>query len=282
LSKHTVGCVYVLSNKAMPGMVKVGMTTDLAEGRAERLRSPDVPFPFDVEFRALTSHPHEVEKRAHEYLETFRVAPDQEFFEVSPDMAVETLREVLLEVAGIDAWDADEPYHVRSGDRIALTVSAGDLFVVLALPGPTAGRAEPIDIWQAHGDGDLLELTGTRDAAAAAGSGDDDPGVVDPALGLDRDRRMPDGVVNGRERLVPGDRLLWLTPLAGGQICRIALFEMRDHCRVVSRTWDGKPGPDGRLLLLTTPTYEELPPGVTRTIQLVMRMAPPRSWAPRS
>lgn len=60
-------------------------------------------------------------------------------------MAIDTVREALLEAAGIDAWDADEPHYVRSGDRIALTASAGDLFVVLALPDPTSSRAESID-----------------------------------------------------------------------------------------------------------------------------------------
>ncbi|MBG0815572.1 GIY-YIG nuclease family protein [Planomonospora sp. ID82291] len=282
LSKYAIGFVYVLSNGAMPGIVKVGMTTDLAEDRAKQLHATGVPLPFDVEFRTLTSRPHEVEKYAHELLEPFRVSPNRKFFEVSPDMAIDTVRDALLEVAGIDAWDADEPHHVRSGDRIALTASAGDLFVVMALPHLTARRVEPIDFWQAHSDGDLLELMGTRDEEAVAGFSDGDPdGVVDPVPHLDRGRNSPNGVINGRERLVPGDRLLWLTPMAGGEVCKIAMFEMRDHCQAVSRTWDGKLDPDGHPLLLNTPTYEKPPPGVVRVTQLVMRMPPPRSWAPR-
>lgn len=31
--RYTIGFVYVLSNEAMPGIVKVGMTTKLAEDR---------------------------------------------------------------------------------------------------------------------------------------------------------------------------------------------------------------------------------------------------------
>ncbi|XVQ86425.1 GIY-YIG nuclease family protein [Microbispora siamensis] len=283
MSKHTVGFVYVLSNEAMPGIVKVGMTAKLAEDRARQLHATGVPLPFDVEFRALTSFPRKAEKRAHEFLEPFRVSRNREFFQVSPEIAIDAVRNALLEVAGIDAWDADEPHYVRSGDRIALTAAAGDLFVVLALPHVMAPRAEPVDFWQAHSDGDLLELMGTPDAEAIAGFSDDDPdGVVDPVPYLDRDGRVPNGVVNGRERLVAGDRLLWLTPLADGQVCKIALFEIRDHCQVVSRTWDRKLDPDGYPLLLNTPAYGELPPGMVRTVQLVMRMPPPRSWAPRS
>ncbi|GAA4092364.1 GIY-YIG nuclease family protein [Nonomuraea soli] len=282
MSTRTVGFVYVLSNESIPGIVKVGMTTKLAEDRARQLYATGVPLPFDVEFRALTSHPHEVEKRTHKFLKSFRVSPKREFFRVSPDLAIDAVRDALLNVASIDAWDADEPHHVRSGDRIALTASAGDLFVVLALPYLMAPRIEPVDFWQAHSDGDSLELMGPRDVEAVAGFSDDEPeGMADPVPYLDRKRRVPNGVINGRERLVPGNRLLWLRPLADSQFCKIALFEMLDHCQVVSRTWDKRVGPDGYPLLLNTPTYESLPPGVVRAVQLVMRLPLPRSSAPR-
>jgi T5orf172 domain len=59
---YTVGFVYVLSNEAMPGIVKVGMTTKLAEDRAKQLRGTGVPLPFHVEFRSATSHPHDLEE----------------------------------------------------------------------------------------------------------------------------------------------------------------------------------------------------------------------------
>ncbi len=102
---HTVGFVYVLSNKAMPGIVKVGMTTKLAEDRAKQLHTTGVPLPFDVEFRALTSRPHEVEQCAHKFLESFRISPKREYFQVSPDIAIDTVRDALLAAAGIDAWE---------------------------------------------------------------------------------------------------------------------------------------------------------------------------------
>jgi T5orf172 domain. len=282
LSRHTVGFVYVLSNEAMPGIVKVGMTTKLAEDRARQIFDTSAPLPFDVEFRALTSHPREVEKHAHKMLKPFRTHPKREFFRVSPDMAIDAVRNALLQVAGINAWDTDDPYYIRNGDRIALTASAGDIFVALALPHPMAPRTVPIDLWQAHSDGDLLELMGTKDVQAVAGLSDNDPeAVIDPVPYLDRERKVPNGAINGRERLVPGDRLLWLHPLAGGQSCKIALFEMRDYCQVVSRTWDRAVTPDGYPLLLNILTYESLPPGIVRVIQAAMRMPPPRSWAPR-
>jgi hypothetical protein len=63
---YTVGFVYVLSNPAMPGLVKVGRSTHLPEDRAKRLRSTGVPLSFAVEHRAVTSKPEAVERRAHE------------------------------------------------------------------------------------------------------------------------------------------------------------------------------------------------------------------------
>lgn len=61
MPKHTVGFVYVLSNKAIPEMVKIGMTDRLSENRAKELWRTGVPLPFKVEYRLLTSHPKKVE-----------------------------------------------------------------------------------------------------------------------------------------------------------------------------------------------------------------------------
>lgn len=61
MPKYTVGFTYVLSNAAMPGMVKVGWTGDLGEDRAKKLRTTGVPLPFTVEFVAETSFPEQVE-----------------------------------------------------------------------------------------------------------------------------------------------------------------------------------------------------------------------------
>ena len=47
---HSTGIVYVLSNRAMPGLVKIGMTTRKElDTRLKELYTTGVPIPFDVE-----------------------------------------------------------------------------------------------------------------------------------------------------------------------------------------------------------------------------------------
>lgn len=162
-------------------------------------------------------------------------------------------------------------------------MKAGDLFAILTYPAPMARYAHVTDFWHAHSDGDLLELMGTADPGHIAGFSDGDKGSdIDPVPYLDRTDKVPNGSVNGRERLVPGERLLWLRPIAHGESCKIAMFEIDDNCQVTSRTWDPKFNREGHPLLLNTPTYDDLPPCVVRLVQAARYMAPPRTWAPRT
>jgi hypothetical protein len=281
MESRTVGLTYVLSNPAMPGMVKVGGTTALAEDRAEELYPAAVPLPYAVEFEALTSFPREAGSRAHEMLGSRRVAKEREFFWVTPDLAIEALRDALLEVAGLAAWSSGRVHQVRDGDRVALTVQEGDMFVVLAYPSRAAESAVPLDLWQAHSDGDLLELM-AGDAANTAGLGDYDAGAeVDPVRYLDQDEVRPNGITNGRERLVPGDRLLWVRPTADGRDCTRTAFELSAFCQVVSRTWTPKFTADGMPLILEYPAASEQPECVVRSTMDALALPRPRAWAPR-
>lgn len=270
----------------MPGIVKVGRTTRLAEDRAKELYGTSVALPFDIEFRAATSHLKATEEMAHAILDPFRVTPKREFFRTSPSNAIEAVKEALLGVAGIAAWESHEPHEVQHGDRIALTMEAGELFVVIAYPDlmdVLGGSPQVIDVWQAHSDGDLLELMGTDHPGHVAGFSDGDPGGdTDPVPYLDRDHKVPNGSINGRERLVSGERLFWFHPMLSGESCKIAMFEIGAHCQVISRTWDWRVSPDGWPLMLNTPAYDELPACVVRGTRAALRMTPPRTWAPRT
>ncbi len=283
LPKYTIGFAYILSNRAIPGMVKIGWTSQLGEDRAKKLYATGVPLPFDVEFGAATSFPEEVEAEAHAMLAPLRVSGEREFFRVRPLDAIDAVRDALLNVASIDAWRSEKPPELKRGDRIAITTQAGDLFVVLAYPHLLAKRAEPLDLWQAHSDGDLVELMGTANSGHVAGFSDGDTGgEMDPVPYLDRGHTMPNGSINGRERLVPGDRLLWFRPMAEGQSCKVVMFEILDYCQVISRTWDLKFSPDGYPLLLNYPASDEQPECVIRTTLAALRLARPRTWAPRN
>ncbi|MFF0870156.1 GIY-YIG nuclease family protein [Nonomuraea sp. NPDC003560] len=281
MPQHSVGFVYAVSNRAIPEMVKVGFTTKPAEERARQLYSTSVPYPFDVEFRAATSHWRAVEAFAHQLLDTWRVNPRREFFAVTARDAIENVRDALLTENSIDAWRGDGNY-VRHGDRIALTLVSGDLILVVTCPS-LMSRPEITDVWQAHSDGGLLGLMGTNDPDHVAGlSSEDAGGEEDPVPYLDRKKKVPNGAINGRERLVPGERRIWQRPYANGMACKVALFEMRDHCQAVSRTWKPKIDSSRAPLLLNIITYDEPPEGVARVAALVPRLHQSRCWAPRN
>ncbi len=87
--KDSSSYVYVLTNKSIPGMVKVGYTARTPEIRAKELsRSTGVPTPYRVERQYIFTKKTEAqkeEKRIHQLLQKKRVNNNREFFKVSPN-----------------------------------------------------------------------------------------------------------------------------------------------------------------------------------------------------
>jgi hypothetical protein len=234
---HSVGFVYVLSNPAMPGMVKVGRTELLAEDRAKKLRSTGVPLHFTVEHRMLTSHPETVERAAHQILSNTRVSDRREFFATDVQIAIDAVQRAALDQAGIGNWQTPEPVQLHHGDRIALTLRSGQMFAVL--PYRTTKELEPpIDLWQAHQDGDILELMADDDSRSVSGFAPLDPGGdEDPVPYLNRTEDAINGWLVGKERMSPGQRLIWLDGELKRPETLIGWFEFHSFGQVVCRTW---------------------------------------------
>ena len=78
------GCVYVMTNESMPGLVKIGGTSRDAEDRAAEIFQTGVPTPFDVS--AIFDSPdwESLEAAAHKAFEEQRVSKGREFFRVHP------------------------------------------------------------------------------------------------------------------------------------------------------------------------------------------------------
>ena len=78
-----VGYIYILSNQAMHGLLKIGITSRNVEDRVAELSSATgVPKPFEIEYYCLTRDPEEIERAAHERLLSHRAGKKKEFFEV--------------------------------------------------------------------------------------------------------------------------------------------------------------------------------------------------------
>lgn len=82
------GFVYVLRNKCLPGLVKIGMTTATPQERARQLSySTSIPEPFELVAAFQCKNPKECEAEIHAELAAHR-RPGKEFFAVSEDCAV--------------------------------------------------------------------------------------------------------------------------------------------------------------------------------------------------
>jgi len=92
------GYVYLATNEAMPGLVKIGIAKDV-EARMEQLSSATgVPQKFDCEFSCEVQDPAMVEYCLHQWFDYFRDNPKKEFFRV--DWKV--VQSVLLYLSGVE------------------------------------------------------------------------------------------------------------------------------------------------------------------------------------
>ncbi|MEU0286561.1 GIY-YIG nuclease family protein [Streptomyces sp. NPDC006147] len=279
MASRDIGFVYVLTNPSMPGLVKVGQTSWLPEDRAKKLYTTGVPEEFEVAFRVASSRYEQVERRAHEILGSYRGNPVREYFRVALDVAINAVKRALAEEAGIEAWQSPGPQVLRAGDRVGLSLRGGQMFTLLAIDFMD-DVASPFDFWQAHADGDTLEIHAVRNPAHVAGLSDEGAGAeIDPVPFIDRSGVIPNGVLNGKERLYPGDRLVW-TSESNGE-CISVVFEADSYCQVFSRTWSPQCTPEGIPLLLNIPTASVLPEGVVKEVRKALTLPMPGTWAPR-
>lgn len=120
------GIVYVLTNPAMPGLVKIGKTTQSdVTVRINQLYTTGVPLPFDCDYAVKVADMTKVEKALHMAFRSNRVNRSREFFEIQVDqvtaildlLKVEDVTPSVDEKAkeGIDAADkaASEKFKSR-------------------------------------------------------------------------------------------------------------------------------------------------------------------------
>jgi hypothetical protein len=74
--------VYVLTNEAMQGMVKIGRTTTSIEQRIKELDNTSVPLPFQCFYAAEVQNSSVVEGKLHRIFADKRIRTNREFFHV--------------------------------------------------------------------------------------------------------------------------------------------------------------------------------------------------------
>lgn len=93
----TEGWVYVVSNPAMPGLVKVGFTTKHPKERALELKGTGVPDSFVAEYAVRVQRPRALERAVHEHLRQLGLGAGKEWFKCPKEQAVAALLELGAE-----------------------------------------------------------------------------------------------------------------------------------------------------------------------------------------
>jgi hypothetical protein len=93
--------VYVLTNEAMPGLVKIGLTVDDLAGRIRGLYGTGVPLPFELFYACEVKDCRFVEAQIHEAFGDHRVSKSREFFRIAPErvkaaLSIGAIREIRL------------------------------------------------------------------------------------------------------------------------------------------------------------------------------------------
>lgn len=112
--------IYVLTNEAMPGLVKIGLTTDDIEERIASLSAATgVPLPFECYFAAEVADAAKAERILHQLFSEDRINPKREFFKIEPERAILAISigpftEVTPGASGVDADEQEVLAKVKS------------------------------------------------------------------------------------------------------------------------------------------------------------------------
>src|SRR5687767_8862401 len=113
------GIIYLLSNPAMPGIIKIGRSTRVdVKARMKELFSSGIPLPFECEYAAKVADINKVEQALHIAFGPSRINPKREFFEIETTQAIAIIK--LLEQENVT------PQVARQADQIdKVEVDAG-------------------------------------------------------------------------------------------------------------------------------------------------------------
>ncbi len=86
------GWVYIISNRAMPGILKIGYSTKDPKLRADELNHTGSPHPYVVEYEMLIEEPYQIEQRIHKMLSAAKEG--KEWFRCSVKEAIAAIKEI--------------------------------------------------------------------------------------------------------------------------------------------------------------------------------------------
>lgn len=118
MTENNQGIVYLLTNPAIPGFVKIGSTTnESVTVRMSQLYTTGVPFPFECAYAARVSNVTVVEKALHTAFGPNRVNAKREFFDIDAAQAIAIIK--LLQIEDVTPNVNREAERIDHADREA-------------------------------------------------------------------------------------------------------------------------------------------------------------------
>ena len=86
--------VYVFVNPSFPDFVKIGRCKDVQKRLQSLSSNTALPLPFECVYACTVNNPVEVEHALHQAFKPCRVSPRREFFRMSPEVAIDLLKQM--------------------------------------------------------------------------------------------------------------------------------------------------------------------------------------------
>jgi hypothetical protein len=111
------GIVYILSNEAMPGYFKIGLTkrNDISD-RLRELDNTSVPVPFQLHYAARVPDCRKLERTLHFVFGEKRRRLNREFFTINPDLAKAIIE--LVSVGEVRLSDTEQNIDAEKREEI--------------------------------------------------------------------------------------------------------------------------------------------------------------------
>jgi hypothetical protein len=113
-----MGIVYVLTNEAMPGLIKIGLTQGELEQRILSLDNTSVALPFECYYAGSVDDAAQVEKALHTAFGDHRVRANREFFELDPYRAKAVLDLLAVEDVTPQGDVVESPDDLEAVERV--------------------------------------------------------------------------------------------------------------------------------------------------------------------
>ena len=193
-----VDIVYILTNEAMPGLIKIGCTNGELASRIKQLYSSGVPLPFELFYACEVTNCVSVESKLHDAFGDHRISKGREFFRIAAERAKAALS--LAEIREVKLGDEIfETTEIKAEVEAAKRRSRFRLSMIGVVPGTELQLAkDPKIICTTVDDANkvdyLGDITSLSDAALQAHNalGDDWPTVSGPWAWTYEGKRLDD------------------------------------------------------------------------------------------